>query len=158
MKNFSTILMFLGIISMIFGCGNNSSPSLNEQQKAAKLLDEGSPWGGTGGVEALSLPSGVLDTEVADLELSFSTTGADDWSPTSIDASGADDYFSTNNSTWFWGSSGTQLITLEDASVLELTNVDIQDNTLTITFEVGASGGRLSGIDGSYTLRLDRGN
>ena len=71
-------------------------------------------------------------------------------------ASGADDFLSTNNATWVWTGSGTDNITLTEASVAELTSVDVTDQSVTFSFEVNPSigGGRVTGIDGSYRVKL----
>lgn len=147
------ILIFIGFMD---SCGGKVTPSLDLQQKAAQILDQGSSWGGTGNVEVLASPSGVDPSELLGLQLNFSTSGEDDWAPTFFDASGADDYLKTNNSTWIWSGSGTDNITLSEASVAELTSVDVTDEAITFTFEVNTSnsGGRITGIDGSYTLKL----
>lgn len=147
------IIIFIGIIA---SCGGKVTPSLDLQQKAAQILDQGSPWGGTGNVEVLASPSGVDPSDLLGLQLNFSTSGEDDWAPEFFDASGADDYLSTNNSTWVWSGSGTDLITLTEASVAEFTSVDVVEESITVTFEVNDSnsGSRITGIDGSYTLKL----
>ena len=151
---FSIAVIFL--LTQILGCGNNIAPSLSIQQKAAKILHEGSPWGGTGNVEVLSSPAGVDPSDLAGLQLSFKTSGEDDWAPTFFEASGADDFLSTNNATWIWTGSGTDNITLTEASVSELTSVDVADESITFSFEVNpaGSGGRIAGIDGSYRVKL----
>ena len=141
---------------LLFNCGSSVTPSLSLQQKAAKILDEGSPWGGTGNVEVLASPSGVNPSELSGLQVGFSTSGAEDWAPTFFESSGADDFLSSNNATWKWTGSGTDNIELVEASVSELTSVDVTDETITFIFEVNPtnSGGRILGIDGSYTVRL----
>ncbi len=158
MKLLSTFLSIIVIFSLalLFSCGGSVAPSLNLQQKAAKILDEGSPWGGTGNVEVLASPSGVDPSELSGLQVDFKTSGADDWAPTFFESSGADDFLSTDNATWFWAGSGTDNIALTEASVAELTSVDVTDETITFSFEVNPSisGGRISGFDGSYTVRL----
>ncbi len=147
---------FIFSLTLIFSCTGNVTPSLSLQQKAAKILHEGSPWGGSGNVEVLASPSGVDFADLLGLQLSFSSSGADDWAPTFFEASGADDFLSTNNATWIWTGSGTDNITLSEASVAELTSVDVTEGAITITFEVNPpSGGRVTGIDGSYTVRLN---
>ena len=132
------------------------SPSLSLQQQAAKILDEGSPWGGTGNVEVLASPSGVVATDLENLQVSFATSGSEDWAATFFETSGADDFLSTSNTTWIWTGSGTDNITLNEASASELTSVDVNEETVTFSFEVNAdnSGGRTTGIDGTYTVRL----
>lgn len=158
MKIFKSIL-FLGIIPsfiLIFSCSGDVTPSLSLQQKAAKILDEGSSWGGSGNVEVLASPSGVDFSDLLGLQVTFSTSGADDWAPTFFQASGADDFLSTNNATWIWTGSGTDNITLSEASVSELTSVDVTEEAITFSFEVNPSaGGRVAGIDGSYRVRLN---
>ena len=143
-------------LAMLVNCGGDVSPSLSLQQKAAKILDEGSPWGGSGNVEVLASPTGVNPNDLNNLQVSFATSGAEDWAPTFFESSGADDFLSTNNATWFWIGSGTDNINLEEASSSELTSVDVSEETVTFTFEVNGSGsgGRVTGIDGSYTVRL----
>lgn len=158
MRYLFSVLSILAVFSLFqfFSCGGDVSPSLSLQQKAAKILDEGSPWGGTGNVEVLSSPSGVDPSELASLQLSFSTSGKDDWAPEFFEASGADDFLSTNNATWVWTGSGTDNITLTEASIAELTSVDVTDESVTFSFEVNPSigGGRVTGIDGSYRVKL----
>ncbi len=159
MKRKGSILILLVIFSfpLLYSCGGKVEPSLDLQQKAAKILDEGSPWGGTGNVEILASPSGVDPSDLAGLQVSFSTYGADgDWAPTFFETSGADDFLKTNNATWVWTGSGTDVISLTEASVAELTSVDVADGIVTFTFEVsqGTGGGRTTGIDGYYTVSL----
>ena len=143
-------------VLLLFSCGGSVSPSLSIQQQAAKILSEGSPWGGTGNVEVLSSPSGVDPSDLNSLQVTFSSSGPDDWAPTFFETSGADDFLSTDNATWIWTGSGTDNITLTEASVAELTSVDVTDESVTFSFEVNPtiSGGRITGIDGTYRLRL----
>ena len=158
MKIFKTILsgMILLSFSLIFSCTGDVAPTLSLQQKAAQILDEGSPWGGSGNVEVLASPSGVDFSDLLGLQVTFSTSGPDDWGPTFFQSSGADDFLSTNDATWFWTGSGTDNITLSQASVAELTSVDVTEEAITFSFEVNpSSGGRISGIDGTYTVRLN---
>ena len=157
MKTLNTILSFLAIGSLliIFSCGGNVSPSLSLQQKAAKIMDEGSAWGGSGNVEVISTPSGVDPTQLLNLQITFNTSGPDDWAPTFITASGADDFFSTDRSTWVWAGSGTDVISLTEASTSELTSVEVNETSVRFTFVVDSStGGRTTGIDGNYTVLL----
>lgn len=154
LNTFFSALFIFGL-TLIFSCTGNVTPSLNLQQKAAKILDEGSPWGGTGNVEVLSSPSGVDPSELSGLQLSFGSSGDSDWAPTSFQASGADDFLSATGATWIWAGSGTDNITLSGASVAELTSVDVEDESVTFSFEVTPSpGGRITGIDGSYRVTL----
>ena len=157
MKLIKSILPIAAVIYLVFiiSCTGDETPSLNQQQQAAKILDEGSPWGGNGNVDIESVPGGVDPSELAGLQISFSSSGESDWAPTYFEASGADDFLSTNNTTWIWTGSGTDNITLNDASVAELTSVDVTDESITFTFEVTpSSGGRTTGIDGTYRLKL----
>ncbi len=158
MKFVYSIIIGLAAITftLLSSCGNDIAPSLSIQQKAAKILHEGSPWGGTGNVEVLSSPAGVDPSELSGLQINFETSGENDWAPTFFIASGADDFLSTNNATWIWTGSGTDNITLNEASVAELTSVDVADESVTFSFEVNPSnsGGRILGIDGSYRVKL----
>ena len=159
MKRIGSIhfIMIICSLATLYSCGGKVEPSLDLQQKAAKILDEGSPWGGTGNVEVLASPSGVDPSELAGIQVSFSTAGSDgDWAPTFFETSGADDYLKTDNATWVWTGSGTDVISLTEASVAELTSVDVTDDAVTFTFEVNqsSSGGRVTGIDGYYTVSL----
>ncbi len=151
-----TSSFFILFLSVLVGCGGGVGPSLNLQQKDAKALEEGSPWGGAGNVEVLTSPSGVDFSELLNLQVSFTTSGKDDWAPTFFDTSGSDDFLSSANGTWYWTGSGTDVITLTNASALELTSVDVAEDKITFSFEVsaGGSGGRITGIDGSYTVSL----
>jgi len=158
MKIFKTILSALMVlsVSLILSCTGDVAPTLSLQQKAAQILDEGSPWGGSGNVEVLASPSGVDFSDLLGLQVTFSTSGPDDWGPTFFQSSGADDFLSTNDATWFWTGSGTDNITLSQASVAELTSVDVTEEAITFSFEINpSSGGRVTGIDGSYTVRLN---
>ena len=159
MKLISSFLSLCVIFSLtfIYSCGPSAAVSLNEQQKDAKILDEGSPWGGMGNVEVLSSPSGVDPSDLANLQVVFSTEGEDElWAPTFFETSGADDFLSTDGATWNWLGSGTDNIKLIDASVAELTSVAVTDDDVTFSFEVNSSssGGRVTGIDGSYSVKL----
>jgi hypothetical protein len=149
-------ITFIFVLALLYSCGSSVAPSLNLQQKASKILDEGDTWGGPGNVEVLASPSGVVPTDLENLQVSFKTSGPDDWAPTFFESSGADDFLSTNNATWIWTGSGTDNITLDEASVAELTSVDVTEETITFSFEVNVSigGGRITGIDGFYTVRL----
>lgn len=148
--------LFLLFLSVLIGCGGGVEPSLNLQQKNAKALEQGSPWGGAGNVEVLTSPAGVDFSELLNLQVSFSTSGKNDWAPTYFDATGADAFLSSIDGTWYWTGSGTDVITLNNASVAELTSVDVAADKITFSFEVnpGGSGGRITGIDGSYTVSL----
>jgi hypothetical protein len=157
MRVLPSVLSALALVSLaiLYSCGDDVPPSLSLQQKAAKILDEGSPWGGTGNVEVLSSPTGVDPSELSGLQIDFSTSGPDDWAPTFFESSGADDFISTSNSTWIWTGSGTDNITLSEASVAELTSVDVTDESVTFSFEINSnSGGRITGFDGSYRVKL----
>lgn len=159
MKLLSSFLFVCVVFSLalMYSCGSDIPESLNLQQKAAKILDEGSPWGGAGNVEVQASPSGVDPSDLSSLQVAFKTQGADGkWAPTYFETSGADDFLSTDNATWNWTGSGTDVIELIDASVAELTSVDVTDEFVTFSFEVNSStsGGRVTGIDGSYTVKL----
>ncbi len=157
MYNYKNYLLFMTIffLPFLFNCGGEVTPSLNLQQKAARLLEEGSPWGGPGNVEVVSLPSGVDPADLASLQLIFKSSGADDWAPTFIYASGADEFISTLDATWAWTGAGTDNISLSGASVPEFTSVDVTDEAITFSFEVNSnSGGRTTGIEGSYRVKL----
>lgn len=159
MKHISSLLsvMVIFLLTLFYGCGDPVPSSLNLQQKAAKILDEGDTWGGTGNVDVLASPSGVVATDLENLQVTFDSSGEEDWAPTFFEVSGAEDYLSTaDNATWTWIGSGTNNIELTEASVAELTSVDVTDESVTFTFEVSSqgSGGRVSGIDGAYTVRL----
>lgn len=154
---YSVVLaLFIFTFSQFFSCGSNVAPSLSIQQKASKILHEGSLWGGPGNVEVLSSPTGVDPSELSGLQIGFETNGEEDWAPTFFTASGADDFLSTNNATWVWTGSGTDNITLTEASVAELTSVDVADESVTFSFEINpsSSGGRIVGIDGTYRVKL----
>ena len=159
MKYLSSIILIIAIfsISLLTNCGESTPASLSLQQKATKILHEGSPWGGSGNVEVLASPTGVDITELENnLQVSFKSSGAEDWAPTFFDATGAEDFLEANNAIWYWTGSGTDNITLEEASVAELTSVEVSDETVTFTFEVSNlnGGGRIAGFDGTYTVRL----
>jgi hypothetical protein len=141
--------------SILTACSGGDSVSLSLQQRAAKILDEGSVWGGSGNVEVLASPSGVDFSDLLEVQITFTTSGTDDWAPTFFETSGADDFISADGATWFWTGSGTDNITLNDASVAELTSVAVTETAVTFSFEVTPDGGRVSGIDGSYTIRLN---
>jgi len=159
MRYFSTIFSIIFVFALLnlFSCGKSVAPSLNLQQKAAKILGEGSPWGGgKESVDVLASPSGVDPTELDGLQVIFNTSGEEDWAPTFFETSGADEYLSTNNATWVWTGSGTDNISLSEASAAELTSVVVDEETVTFSFEVNSSnsGGRITGIEGAYTVRL----
>jgi hypothetical protein len=153
---FFIIIFTMSSLGIISNCGGDVTPSLSLQQKAAKILDEGSPWGGSGNVEIVASPVGVDPSDLLGLQVTFSTSGPEDWAPTFFEASGAEDFLSTDNATWIWTGSGTDNITLKEASAAELTSVDVTEDAVTFSFEVNPpSQGRISGIDGSYTVRLN---
>jgi hypothetical protein len=157
----STLLLtvIIPVLLLFSGCGGSLAPSLTEQQKAVKTMVEGSPWGGTGKVEVIEVPTGVDPSGLSSLSIVFGSSGEPEWEPTTIEAFGADEFLSTSNSTWSWGSAGTTIITLTNASSSELTAVDVTDQVLTFTFEINSGGGagsRVKGLDGSYTVKLLR--
>lgn len=141
---------------LFYNCSGNTESPLDTQQQVAKILDEGSPWGGNGNVEVLTIPDGVDPSGLSGLQLSFNTSGPDNWAPTFFVASGADDFINTNDATWSLPGFGTDIIELTGASVTEFTSVDVTDETVTFSFEVNPSnsGGRVTGIDGSYRVQL----
>jgi hypothetical protein len=162
MKNyiFIYILPIVVFLTLTFfaGCGGSVTPALTEQQKAAKTLAEGSPWGGLNKVEVLDVPTGVDPSGLSELEVVFGSSGDSEWEPTSFVANGADEFLATSNSSWQWGSLGTAIIALENASSSELTGVYITEQVITITFEInsGGSSSRIEGLDGTYTVSLQR--
>lgn len=162
MKNhiFIYILLSVIVLTPVFfaRCGGSVAPALSEQQKASKTLAEGSPWGGLNKVEVVDVPTGVDPSGLSALEVVFGSSGDPEWGPTSFDATGADEFLSTSNSSWRWGSLGTAIISLENASSTELTGVYITEQVITITFEINSGGNnsRTKGLDGTYTVSLQR--
>jgi hypothetical protein len=155
MKNTGAIWIVLALITQLSSCGSNVDPLLSEQQKAARILEQGSPWTVGSAEGVLSVPTGIDPADLTGLVLSFDSSGDPDWIPASFSASGAEDYLSSDNGRWAWGTTtGTEIITLTNASAAEFTGVVIQEQQLRVTFELSSSGGRVSGIDGSYTLEL----
>lgn len=147
----STFIVLTGFIS----CGKKVEPAKTEQQKAAKVLDEGSVWGGTDNVEVIESPSGVNPYDLSELRLTFDTTGDPDWTPSSFSTSGADEFLATSNATWLWAHEArTDVITLENASSSELSNMTISETEIQFTFQIVSPGGRVDGLDGLYTLKL----
>ena len=146
------------LITAAVGCGGEITPALTDQQKAVKILTEGNPWGGPGKVEVLSLPEGVDPSGLSGLTFVFSGSGDPQWVPTGITANGADDFLSTDDgASWRWATpAGTNLITLEGASVLEFTSVDVQDAKFTFSFERSTVNARTRGLDGTYRLALSK--
>jgi hypothetical protein len=159
MKISLNLFFFLSITALlsIWSCGKNVEPSLTEQQKAAKVLDEGSAWGGSGKVEVIELPAGVNPAGLAELRLVFDTTGDPDWLASSFSASGADDFLATSGASWDWADKDperTDVIKLEEATSSELTNMSISETEIQFTFQVTSPGGRVEGLDGLYTLKM----
>ncbi len=151
------LIFFLTGPVLLSGCGGSATPSLTEQQKATKALTQGSPWGGTGRVEVIDVPTGVDPSGLSALAIVFSSTDDPTWEPTTIETFGANEFLSTSNSTWAWSGTGETVITLTNASSSELTGVNINGQVLTITFEVNSGGGtgaRTAGLDGTYTVKL----
>ena len=140
------------------GCGGEITPALTDQQKAVKILTEGNPWGGPGKVEVLSLPEGVDPSGLSGLTLVFSGSGDPQWVPSGITANGADDFLTADDgASWRWATpAGTNLITLEGASVPEFTSVDVQETKFTFSFERSTSTARTMGLDGTYRLALSK--
>ncbi|NJN25544.1 MAG: hypothetical protein HC819_06070 [Cyclobacteriaceae bacterium] len=62
----------------------------------------------------------------------------------------------TDNTTWVWTGSGTDVITLTEASISEITSVEVTEEAVTFTFELsqGSTGGRTKGISGYYSVSL----
>ena len=157
MKAISSIILFSFIIALmtIYGCGKKVDPALSKQQKSAKVLDEGSSWGGNGQVEVIEVPSGINPNELLNLKLTFGTSGESNWTPSSFASSGADDFLATSNASWTWGDKEeTIVISLENASSSELTSMKISELEIQFTFQINEVGGRVDGLDGSYTLRM----
>jgi hypothetical protein len=103
------------------------------------------------------VPTGILEEDLELLSLTFVTSGESQWIPSTIEASGADNYLSTENATWRWGTtSGTDVIGLTGASSSEFTSVEVQEQQIRLSFEINSSGGRIEGIDGSYSVALGR--
>jgi len=148
---FYSVIAFLSMI----GCGKIDESPLTDQQEAARILDEGSTWGGTGKVEVVELPAGVDPAGLSNLGLSFDTTGEPKWDPTTFVANGADDFLATSNSSWNWADEErADVITLSEATSSELTNMTITEEEIQFTFQVTSPGGRTTGLDGLYTLKL----
>lgn len=154
---YTGLLWFIGAVTAwsYSGCGGDVDPLLNEQQKAARILMEGSPWGIEDLNGVLSVPTGIDPSELTGLVLTFDASGEPDWIPAAFGATGAEDYLSSENATWGWGTTtGTDVITLTNASASELTGVVVQEGQIRITFEIGGTGGRTTGLDGTYTLQM----
>lgn len=154
---YTVLLWMAGIViaSSYSGCGGDVDPLLNEQQQAAQILSLGSPWSIEDLEGVVSVPTGIDPAELAGLVLTFDSSGDPDWIPAAFSAVGAEDYLSSENARWGWGTTtGTEIITLTNASSSELTAVVVQEDQLRITFEIGGAGGRITGLDGTYTLQL----
>jgi hypothetical protein len=156
MKEIKYILSLLIIAGTIFysscGGGGDDNP-LSEQQKAARALQNGSPWTVD---EITNDPRGTVDGELANLSLVFGT--GEDFAPGTFTAAGAPNYISSvGTSTWNWAGSGTGTITLTDASIDQFTGVTYSpgvDNAtqITVTFNISDSKGKVSGLIGNYTV------
>jgi len=157
MKEIKYILSLLIIAGTVFysscGGGGEDNP-LSDQQKAARSLQNGSPWTVD---EITQDPRSAPDGELANLSLVFGT--GEDFTPGSFTATGAANYVSTaGTSTWSWSGSGTGTIALSDVSIDQFTNVtyspDIDNPTqITVTFNISDnSGGKVSGLVGGYTV------
>lgn len=147
---FSAILFF-GLGS----CKDLPDEALNEQQTAARILEQGSPWGGAGKVLVLQ-PENFTEGSLFNLSIDFTTTQSPFWNPDQFGAQGADEFLSIEGSsaTWSWISNSTENISLSGASSSQLNSMIIQEDTITFTFEVSIDNGKVLGLAGEYRVSM----
>src|SRR5688572_23650139 len=125
MKNIMYRIAILTLCSVvIFSCGSDGGddPSeMSEQQKAAKVLKDGSPWA-IASVD--SKPDGADAEALNGLQLSFGITGGGaDIAPSTFSSSGVEGIESDPGATWSWSGSGISTIALNGGFVAELSDV-----------------------------------
>jgi hypothetical protein len=157
LNNKYVLLSFL-IMSVVYLVSCEEVPEeleLNEFQRNAKILDEGSPWGGQGKVQVITLPTGVNEQDLSNLSLSFGSSGRPEYAPSVFVATGADDFIFSPSGNWNWTTS-TSVVQLSGASITQISAFDISEQQITFSFELSPSlsTGRISGIDGNYRVTL----
>lgn len=156
--NISLASLLIMSVVCLLSCEEVSEElELNEFQRNARILDEGSPWGGQGKVLIVNLPTGVNEQELSNLSLSFGSSGRPDYAPSDFVASGAEDFIFSPSGNWNWTTS-TAVIQLSGASITQISALDISEQQISFSFELSplVSAGRISGIDGNYRVILQR--
>lgn len=162
MKKLRILLASIAIGGLFFfaNCGGGDDPvELTDQQKAAKALNEGSPWT----VQSIdNAPDNVNASALENLTLTFGITGTEaEIAPDAFAASGAEDFISTQGSaSWSWSGGGTSTMAISGASISQFTSVsfdpDVENpSSVTLSFTVSAPGGRIQGIAGDYTITIE---
>ncbi|MGK7397606.1 MAG: hypothetical protein ACNS62_23715 [Candidatus Cyclobacteriaceae bacterium M3_2C_046] len=156
------IVLFLSLLFYASCGGDDNGEQLTDQQKATKVLSDGSPWQVT---TIVNKPDGVTEetaNQLLDLTVTFNANGTgQEIAPGSFRALSADAFLSSEpDATWSWPSAtGINTIALENASTTQLTNVSIPDlespTSISFTFTVSSNAGRTSGLDGEYTVTLE---
>lgn len=157
--NFLIALVLSAIIFGLSSCFQTTvETKLTEQQDAADYLSIHGPWGGSGNVVVDESPNGVDPDQLKDLLATFSNSGKPEYNPEDFNSDGADDFLQTDNSTWDWVTTDTDIIAITNASVSQLTGFIIDKNKKSITFsfekQESNSGGRITGLTGRYTVTL----
>ena len=154
MKKLTYLLLFGILGGMVFfgSCGgddDDDGPNLTPQQEQAQALS--GTWNQQ---NTTQIPDGVDPTILNDLSITFNIDANSN--PTSFSASGADDFFiTTSSSTWAFSGSSTTAIVLSNVSpVTSLTINSVSDSQLSVTFT--SAGGRVTGLDGTYTVELTK--
>jgi hypothetical protein len=161
MKNIMYRISVLTLCTIIiFSCGSDEGddPSeMTDQQKAAKVLKDGSPWA-IASVD--SKPDGADAEALNGLQLSFGITGSGvDIAPGSFASSGVEGIESDHGASWSWDGTGISTISLSGGFVSELSGVQLTpgvDNatSIQVTFQLTSIGGRGKGL-GEYTITLE---
>lgn len=162
MKRFKSIILLSAIISVVFfaNCGDDGDEVvLTEQQIATQSLVDGSPWT-INNVTSKPDPS-INTSELENLVVTFDASGSGtEIMPAGFTASGAPNFIATQSgATWSWSGDAISTITLNNVNISQLTSVtfapDVENpTTLTVSFNISDTGGRIQGIVGNYTVEL----
>jgi hypothetical protein len=147
---FLSLIIIAGMVGLT-NCGDdNGDEPLTPQQEQAQLL--AGTWNQQ---NTTQLPPGVDPTILDQLTLTFNIDGNSN--PSSFSSTGAPDFFTSSGaSTWaFSGSSTTSLILTGVTPVAALTINSLSASSLSVSFSF-TSGGRVTGLDGNYTVELTK--
>ncbi len=145
-------LLFFMVALLFMGCEDTkvSTHDFSEQQIVAKNLD--GSWGNASNIRTGNgVPIGILEN----LLITFTVDA--DGNPDSFLAEGANKVFTDQLGTWQWFDRDTLTkIALSGERPVNVFNINLDNNKLTLSFDVDTpGGGRQMGI-GSYTVTLTR--
>jgi len=148
--NFLTPIALVTALIFYSSCGGDDSTNgkQTQQEIVVERLENGSPWGITGG--SVTLDNSDVTSDFASFSITFSGT--------SLTVSGSDeDVWPNGTASWTFLSTDTGIATtITRADGVEVSiAVDEGSTALTLTFEItGGSGGRVLGKEGSWTIMV----